>query len=78
MAGWGRAEMIIDEHALTILTLLISMLSLLTSIVTLSIILQIRPLTQRLVDAITGVQNVNQQLLNQLAIIADRTARPNE
>lgn len=70
--------MIIDDRGLIILTLMISMLSLLTSVVTLATISQIRPLMEKLIEAMSSVQLVNQQLLNQLAIIADRTARPNE
>lgn len=71
--------MLVDERALLIVAIVISMLSLLTNMIELSVLLSIRPIVERLVDAMSGVQQVNSELLKAIAILTDRTARsPNE
>jgi hypothetical protein len=79
---WG---MLVDERSLLILAVVISMLSLLTNLVELSIMMTIRPIVQRLVETLSGLQTaanstqlVNSELLKAVAILIDRTSRPNE
>lgn len=67
-----------DQTALLILAIVISMLSLLTNLVELSVMLTIRPLVTKLVETMVSIQSVNQQMLNTIAIINDRTSRPND
>lgn len=54
------------------------MLSLFVNLIELSAILSIKPVLTQLVDALKGVEGTNQQLANAIAVINDRTARPNE
>jgi hypothetical protein len=77
--------MLVDERSLLILAVVISMLSLLTNLVELSIMMTIRPIVQRLVETLSGLQTaanstqlVNSELLKAVAILIDRTSRPNE
>lgn len=77
--------MLVDERALLILAVMISLLSLMTNLVGLSVMLSIRPIVSKLVEtmtnvqhAATGAQQVNSELLKAVAILIDRTSRPNE
>lgn len=77
--------MLVDERSLLILAVVISMLSLLTNLVELSIMMTIRPIVQRLVETLSSLQTaanltqqVNSELLKAVAILIDRTGRPNE
>lgn len=77
--------MLVDERALLILAVVISLLSLLTNLVELSIMMTIRPLVARLVETLNGLQTaaagtqqVNSELLKAVAILIDRGGRPNE
>lgn len=67
-----------DQTTLLILAILVSLLSLLTNIVELSVMLTLRPLVTRLVETMVSIQSVNQQMLSTIAVINDRTNRPNE
>lgn len=67
-----------DQTTLLILAILISLLGLLTNIVELSVMLTLRPLVTRLVETMVSIQSVNQQMLSTIAVINDRTNRPNE
>lgn len=76
---------LVDDRSLLILAAVISMLSLLTNLVELSIMMTIKPIVQRLVEtmnslqtAANGTQQVNSELLKAVAILIDRTSRPNE
>jgi hypothetical protein len=60
------------------MTLATAMLSLFVNLIELSAILSIKPVLTQLVDALKGVEGTNQQLANAIAVINDRTARPNE
>lgn len=77
--------MIVDDRALLIIIVVISLLSLLTSIVSLSVILNLRPFVERLTGTMSSVEKasmnwerVGQELLKAIAILIDRTGRPNE
>jgi hypothetical protein len=77
--------LVVDDRALLILAVVISMLSLLTNLVELSVMMTIRPIVQRLVETLSGLQTaaagtqqVNSELLKAVAILIDRGSRPNE
>ena len=77
--------MIVDERALLILAVVISLLSLVTNLLELSVMMTIRPIVNRLVETLSGLQQaaagtqaVNTELLKAVAILIDRTGRPNE
>lgn len=76
---------IVDDHALLVIAVVIAALSLLTNIVTLAAILNLRPFVERLTSAMNGVERasgnwerVGQELLKAIAILVDRTNRPND
>lgn len=76
---------IVDDHALLVIAVVIAALSLLTNIVTLAAILNLRPFVERLTGAMNGVERasgnwerVGQELLKAIAILVDRTNRPND
>lgn len=77
--------MIVDDRALLIVIIVISLLSLLTNIVALSVILNLRPFLERFGNTMSGVEKassnwerVGQELLKAIAILVDRTNRPND
>lgn len=81
----GGQIVIVDDRALLIVIIVISLLSLLTNIVALSVILNLRPFLERFGNTMAGVEKassnwerVGQELLKAIAILVDRTSRPNE
>ena len=68
----------VDQSSLLILAVVISLLSLLTNIVELGVMMTLRPLITKLVETMVSIQSVNQQMLSTIAIINDRTNRPND
>jgi hypothetical protein len=51
--GWS---MLVDERSLLILAIVISLLSLMTNLIELSVMMSIRPIVNKLVETMAGVQ----------------------